>query len=77
MTVASAFNRVKGRCFLHVKIAGAAAAMHSCQGALENNGRRTSEGHIGRHAEKHVRELPAVTLEVANDGITHGLGGTP
>ncbi|TVU15495.1 hypothetical protein EJB05_39019, partial [Eragrostis curvula] len=74
MTVTSAFTRVKGGYFLHVKMAEAAASMHCRQGVLQIDGRKTSEGHTGIHVEKHVRELPAATLEKANDTLAHGLG---
>jgi hypothetical protein len=73
MTVLSAFTRVKGGCFLHVKM----AKVHCCQGAPEIDGRRTSEHHVGVHVEKHVRELPAAIPEVASDDLTHGREGTP
>ncbi|TVU15451.1 hypothetical protein EJB05_38972 [Eragrostis curvula] len=74
MTVTSAFTRVKGGYFLHVKMVEAAASMPCRQGALQIDERKTSEGHTGIHVEKHVRELPAATPEKANDTLAHGLG---
>ncbi|KAK3144443.1 hypothetical protein QOZ80_4AG0313140 [Eleusine coracana subsp. coracana] len=75
MTVMSAFTRVKGGCFLHAKITEARVGMHCCQGTPEIDGRKTSGGHAGMHVERHARELLAATPHVANDGLTHGLGG--
>ncbi|TVU13453.1 hypothetical protein EJB05_40510, partial [Eragrostis curvula] len=74
MIVTSAFTRVKGGYFLHVKMVEAAASMHCRQVVPQIDGRRTSEGHTGIHVEKHVRDLPAATPEKANDTLAHGLG---
>jgi hypothetical protein len=72
MTVMGAFTRVKCGCFLHVKMAEACC----CHGAPEIDGRRTTEGHVGSHVNKHAKELPTVIPKVANDDLTHRREGT-
>ncbi|OEL18855.1 hypothetical protein BAE44_0020127 [Dichanthelium oligosanthes] len=61
MTVTSAFTKIKGGCFLHVKMTEAAAATLCCQ----DDGRRSSDGRLGIHVEKRVQDLPAMTSENA------------
>ncbi|XP_062184283.1 uncharacterized protein LOC133888155 isoform X2 [Phragmites australis] len=75
MTVTSAFTRIKGGCFLHVKMAAvaAAAATHCCQDTPAFNERKSSEGRLGIHAEKRVMELPATISEIASDVLPQRL----
>ncbi|RCV34208.1 hypothetical protein SETIT_7G142500v2 [Setaria italica] len=71
MTVTSAFTKIKGGCFLHVKMTEAAAATRCCQ----DDGRRSSDGRLGIHVEKLVQELPAMTSEIARDVLPQMLEG--
>jgi hypothetical protein len=48
-----------------------------CHGAPEIDGRRTTEGHVAIHVNKHAKELPAAIPKVANDDLTHRREGTP
>jgi hypothetical protein len=73
MTVTSAFTKIKGGCFLHVKMTGAVEATHCCQ----DDGRRSSDGHLGIHVEKRVHELPAMASDIACDVLPQMLEGTP
>lgn len=73
MTVTSAFTKIKGGCFLHVKMTEAAAATRCCQ----DDGRRSSDGRLGIHVEKVIQELPAMTSEIARDVLPQMLEGTP
>nr|CAB3487428.1 unnamed protein product [Digitaria exilis] len=65
MTVTSAFTKIKGGCFLHVKMTEAEAVARCCQ----DDGRRSSDGHLGIHVEKRIQELRALTSEIACDGL--------
>ncbi|CAN6276077.1 unnamed protein product [Urochloa humidicola] len=65
LTVTGAFTKIKGRCFLHAKMT------RCCQ----NDGRRSSAGHVGNHVQKHVPELPAMTSEIASDVLPRMLEG--
>ncbi|KAF8703503.1 hypothetical protein HU200_032311 [Digitaria exilis] len=71
MTVTSAFTKIKGGCFLHVKMTEAEAVARCCQ----DDGRRSSDGHLGIHVEKRIQELRALTSEIACDGLPQMLEG--
>ncbi|XP_062225957.1 uncharacterized protein LOC133924447 isoform X2 [Phragmites australis] len=75
MTVTSAFTRIKGGCFLHAKIAEAAAVTHCCQDTPATDGRRLSQGRVGIHVEKRAKEMPEITSNIASDVLPQGLEG--
>ncbi|KAL6838841.1 hypothetical protein ACP4OV_031277 [Aristida adscensionis] len=75
MTVTSAFTRINGGCFLHVKMAAEAATTHCCQDAPAIDGTRLSQGFLGIHVEKSVRGLPAMISEIASDVLPQGPEG--
>ena len=71
MTVTSAFTKIKGGCFLYVKMAEAVAAT-LCH---EDDGRRSSGSHLGIPVRKCVQELPAMTSKITCDGLPQRLEG--
>ncbi|KAJ1271587.1 hypothetical protein BS78_06G138700 [Paspalum vaginatum] len=75
MTLTSAFTKIKGGCFLHVKMEDAAAPTHCCQETSAINGRRLSDGHLGNHVKKCVQELPAMSSDIARDMLPRCLEG--
>ncbi|KAL6652502.1 hypothetical protein ACP70R_011427 [Stipagrostis hirtigluma subsp. patula] len=75
MTLTSAFTRINGGCFLHVKMAVAAVTAHCSQDTTAIDGTRSSEGHLGIPVEKRVGGLPAIISEIASDVLSHRLEG--
>ncbi|WVZ86173.1 hypothetical protein U9M48_033003 [Paspalum notatum var. saurae] len=75
MTLTSAFAKIKGGCFLHVKMEDAATPTHCCQDTSAINGRRLNDGHLGSHVKKCVQELPVMASDISRDMIPLCLEG--